>query len=235
MGDYTIELRKIEHWFFDAMRDYPIYEEAHREELNLKIFNHYKYREIGFETVDMFLDRLRVRMNEIMPTYNELYRSCDIEFDPLSSIDLWSDTTGESASQTASKGSTDGREETVSTGKTESGSTTTNYEMPQTFLSGNEDYATAASQTDATGKTGSQTTGSSRGESESDSKSTGQSRSSTHQHGRSEPAADMIQRFRNQIVNVDLEIIGQLSDLFMSLFSQPLQMTHRGGPYGYLY
>lgn len=235
MSDYTIELRRVEGLFFEAMSDYPIYDESHREELNIKIFQHYKYREIGFETVDMFLDRLRTRMFEIMPAFNELYRSCDIEYDPLSSVDMWSDTSGESETSAANRSTTDGSESTTSTGTSGSKSKTVNYEMPQTFLSGSEDYATAASETDADGTTGSEATQSSHGESVGESKSSGTTESSTHQHGRGEPAADMIQRFRAQIINIDLEIIGELSDLFMSLFSQPLQYTHRGGRLGYLY
>ena len=235
MSDYTIELRRIEDLFYKAMSDYPIYEEAHREELNLKIFRHYKYREVGFETVDMFLDRLRARMFEIMPAFNELYRSCDIEFDPLSSVDMWSDTSGESETATASSSTADGSESTTSTGTSSSNSKTVNYEMPQTYLSGSEDYATAASETDADGTTGSQATQSSHGENTGESKANSANKSSTHQHGRGEPAADMIERFRAQIINVDLEIVNQLSDLFMSLFSQPLQYTHRGGSLGYLY
>ena len=35
-----------------------------REELNKKILNYYKYREIGFETVGRFLDELEISMNE---------------------------------------------------------------------------------------------------------------------------------------------------------------------------
>lgn len=65
-----------------ALSDYPLYEAPKvydliptREELNERLLNHYKYREIGFETIGMFLDELRITMGEIMPKYNELFKT----------------------------------------------------------------------------------------------------------------------------------------------------------------
>ena len=46
-----------------------------REELNTRLLNHYKYREIAFETVGRFLDQLQITMSEIMPRYNELLKT----------------------------------------------------------------------------------------------------------------------------------------------------------------
>lgn len=65
-----------------ALSTYPLYqnEKAYdlvpkREELNQRLLDHYKYREIGFETVGRFLDELRITMGEIMPRYNELLKT----------------------------------------------------------------------------------------------------------------------------------------------------------------
>lgn len=49
-----------------------------REQLNKKLLDYYKYREIGFETVARFIDELSITMNEIMPYYNQLFRSVHI-------------------------------------------------------------------------------------------------------------------------------------------------------------
>lgn len=49
-----------------------------RSELNQRLLNHYKYREIGFETVGRFLDELEFTMCEIMPYYNELFKSVEV-------------------------------------------------------------------------------------------------------------------------------------------------------------
>lgn len=72
-----------------ALSTYPLYEQKStndkiagiipkRSELNQKLLNHYKYREIGFETVGRWLDELEIAMNEIMPYYNQLFHSVDI-------------------------------------------------------------------------------------------------------------------------------------------------------------
>lgn len=74
-----------------ALSDYPLYEKVSREELNKKILNHYKYREIGSETVGRFLDEFRTTMHEIMPYYNQLYKSQDIMDnieDPFGNVDI---------------------------------------------------------------------------------------------------------------------------------------------------
>ena len=68
-----------------ALSTYPLYTPEkkydiipNREALNKKLLNHYKYREIGFETVGRFLDELQNTMEEIMPRYNELLKTCEI-------------------------------------------------------------------------------------------------------------------------------------------------------------
>ena len=65
-----------------ALSTYPLYasEKAFdliptREELNKKLLDHWKYHEIGFETVGRFLDELEITMCEIMPRYNELFKT----------------------------------------------------------------------------------------------------------------------------------------------------------------
>ena len=62
-----------------------------REELNEKILNHYKYREIGFETIGRFLDELKITMAEIMPYYNEMFKTIVIMADlenPFDNVDI---------------------------------------------------------------------------------------------------------------------------------------------------
>lgn len=136
MADYTIELRTICEDLAEMSGsaynevipvaapllfnfDYPIFDEEYRPVLEQKIIKHFYTREIAHETVGMFMLRLDVKMNEIMPYYNELYKSAKFEFDPLTDIHYTS----------ANKGtiSTDGQ----SSGN--SGSTT------------NQDYSTQSS------------------------------------------------------------------------------------------
>lgn len=81
-----------------AMSTYPLYQSKSkeeyiptyiptREELNQKILNYYKYREIGFETFGRFLDELETALIEIMPRYNQLYFSADQDFNIIYNVD----------------------------------------------------------------------------------------------------------------------------------------------------
>lgn len=63
--------------------DYPIFDEKYRKTLETKILKHYYTREIGLETVGLWKHFLDVKMNEIMPYYNQLYKSALLEYDPL--------------------------------------------------------------------------------------------------------------------------------------------------------
>lgn len=68
--------------------DFPIYDESYRSVLETKIIKHYYTREIGFETVGLWERFLDMKMNEIMPYYNQLYKSATLEFNPLYDVDL---------------------------------------------------------------------------------------------------------------------------------------------------
>lgn len=123
-----------------AMSTYPIYvkksKEEHipsyiptREELNTKIINAYKYREIGFETIGRFLDELEISLNEVMPYYNQLFFSADQDYNLLMNVDYTRtiDTAKEGTSSSTASGNTSGTSSmTENSGgtSTESGSNT---------------------------------------------------------------------------------------------------------------
>lgn len=67
--------------------DFPIYDESYRSVLESKILKHYYTREIGFETVGLWEHFLDMKMNEIMPYYNQLYKSALLDFNPLYDVD----------------------------------------------------------------------------------------------------------------------------------------------------
>ena len=69
----------------------PMYKnetEAHRTGLLKKILLHYYTREIGYETVGLWKLKLNQKMIEIMPYYNQLYESAELEFDPFKNVDV---------------------------------------------------------------------------------------------------------------------------------------------------
>lgn len=71
-----------------GMNSYPIFKEEYRDILNQKIKDHYWDREIGFETAGMFKRYINVKMNEIMPLYNQMYESELLEIDPFNDYNL---------------------------------------------------------------------------------------------------------------------------------------------------
>lgn len=107
MAKYTVELRSLmEDGFFkdkidEVLSKYPLYKGSvnprlsevipTREELNEKLLNHYKYREIGFEAPGRFIDELGKTMVEIMPYYNQRFRTVEIMVnieDPFGNVDV---------------------------------------------------------------------------------------------------------------------------------------------------
>lgn len=68
--------------------DFPIFDESYRSVIETKILKHFYTREIGLETVGLWKLKLNVKMNEIMPYYNQMYKSALLEFNPLYDVDV---------------------------------------------------------------------------------------------------------------------------------------------------
>lgn len=67
---------------------FPIFDETYRKELCVKILRHYWTREIGQETYGAWKVRLETKLCDIMPYYNQLYKSELLEFNPLFDVDF---------------------------------------------------------------------------------------------------------------------------------------------------
>jgi hypothetical protein len=67
--------------------DFPIFDEKYRAELCKKILRHYYTREICCETVGRWKLFLSDKMKNIMPYYNQLYKSELLKIQPLVSVD----------------------------------------------------------------------------------------------------------------------------------------------------
>lgn len=68
--------------------DFPIFDEAYRNVICTKILMHYYTREICEEVVGLWKLRLQTKMNEIMPYYNQLYKSELLNFNPLNDTEI---------------------------------------------------------------------------------------------------------------------------------------------------
>ena len=119
--------------------DFPIFDELYRPLLETKILKHFYTREIGLETVGLWKLKLDTKLNEIMPFYNQLYKSELIEFNPLYDVDLTRDHTlnrREETKQTGTETADATKNGTVNT--TESGTREgTNRESIDTEENGN--------------------------------------------------------------------------------------------------
>ena len=63
------------------------YNEETKSRLLPKILIHYYQREIGYETVGLWKLKLNQKLREILPYYNQLYASEDLEYNPLQNVD----------------------------------------------------------------------------------------------------------------------------------------------------
>ena len=174
---------------------YPIYDEAYRKVLNEKIKKRYYFREIGFETGELFIWHLDRLMNEIMPYYNEMYKSqlilIDPEFNPLNNLNTTETHTRTGDSKSFSEGVTNGKE--------------TFSDTPSSKL-GNLDYATNISEgeSDSTASLNASTT------EDYTTKLVGS--------GGMRYPADIINEFQKVIQNIDQMILDELNTLFMTIY-----------------
>ena len=127
--------------------DFPIYDENYRSILEKKILKHYYTREISAETVGLWKLWLDARMNEIMPYYNQLYKSALLEFNPLYDVDYTRTYTrkNDGLQESSSSGSSSGTGKTTgkNTGKVNGSkeTTTTNNETGTFSGSKTDKYA----------------------------------------------------------------------------------------------
>lgn len=223
--------------------DFPIFDESYRNVLENKIIMHYYTREIASETVGLWKFWLRTKMNEIMPYYNQLYRSATLEFNPFYDVDLTTDyqrvdngehsnsgTMSESRSESGS-GNASGSESNTDGNKNDHWEYFS--ETPEGGINGvaNLNYLTTALHTtdDKTGSVSSSTSNSENEYENSGSVSRNNSDSGTikniedylhHVKGKSSGASysKLLEEYRKTFLNIDMMIIGELKNLFIQLW-----------------
>jgi hypothetical protein len=189
-----------------GLGDYPIFDENYRNILNGKIIDHYWNREIGSETVEMFQHFMRRTMNEIMPYYNQLYISTRMEFQPLITMSLETKASGtrsEDANTTANNSSTN---------QTNAGARVVSSQTPQTMLRGDEDYASSGTDTN------SQQTGTTSADNNSETKVNANDTTDSVVSGYQGLPSDLIMRYRESFLNIDVNIIEAIEDCFMLIW-----------------
>ena len=214
----------------EAMADYPLYETdpdkqrqfgtaykvPTREELNEKILNHYRFREIGQETFGRWLFELKTSLNEIMPKYNQLFYSADQDFNPIYNVDYERKTIGsQNATSNTNSVGTD-------TSSNDEYTKSVNSKTPQDELHISNtgidqvNYADDASWGKSSGSTNgrNETTGSSVSEGSNESVET------TKGNFGVVSAQDLIIKYRETIINIEQMIINdpRIKELFMLIY-----------------
>ena len=176
---------------------FPIFDEAYRKELCIKILRHFWTREIAHETYGAWKLRMETKLCDIMPYYNQLYKSQLLEFNPLYDVDFTRTTNRDSADTV--NGVNDGT----------SKSTDLFSDTPQNGLQDVEsgEYLTNASVSDNNYRNNNTTN------SNSNENFWEKVQGRTHK-----PAAQLLMDFRKSFLNIDMLIIDELESLFMQLW-----------------
>lgn len=196
--------------------DFPIFDEQYRAELCKKILRHYYTREICCETVGRWKLFLSDKMKKIMPYYNQLYESQLLKINPFVSVDR-SVTHEGSGSETKS---TKRNGTNSSSSRTDGNTDTWSYysDTPQGGISGldTNDYLTNATHNVGTDSTSSVLNGSTI-----DNETGSENRSDSYVDkvlGYEGNQSDMLLKFRETFLNIDMMIIDELKDLFFTLW-----------------
>jgi hypothetical protein len=200
---------------------YPIFNEKYRDILNGKIIDEYYNQEIGTETIDNFTLILRKKMDQIMPYYNQLYLSQELEFDPLLTMDI------HSVGVNAVEGTETANATNVAETKTIAKSRATNLNFPQTALAGDADYATSAVDSNSDSDADATSNQDSNSESKTD------SNSDTRVTGYQGITSNLILAYRNSLINIDTMVIDEIKDCFMMLHNNG--DSYSANNYGWIY
>lgn len=241
---------------------FPIFDESYRVPLETKILRHYYTREIGLETVGLWRLKLETKLNEIMPYFNQLYKSELLEFNPFYDVELGTTRNNEhkqveNATENAdatSKSETDTTQTTkdtiADTDNTTIDSTVTRNnteknaysDTPQGQVSNVDNYSYLTNYrnvnnngSDTTDETNNRTynrkaDGTLTGNITNNSSSTNEVQNNKNitstddyiekvsgKRGTSSYSS-MLKEFRETFLNVDMQVIDSLSDLFMGVW-----------------
>jgi len=198
---------EVEGWFKDyELTDYLTTEQIqtitenglwNKDKLAKKIVDHFLTEQIGFETIGLFRQKVKITMEEIMESKLPLIYSRAIEYDPLVNVDF-TETMERSVTN-------EGESSSNSSGLSVNSDTPQGQISKANILAGNYASSTSASEGEATGNSSNE-----MGE-EYTKRVKGNS-------GVSATAQKMVEQFRDNIRAIDYEIIKELEPLFMIIY-----------------
>lgn len=213
-----------------AMSTYPLYQTdtsvtreygtaytiPTRQELNDKILNYYRFREIGQETFGRWLFELETALKEIMPKYNQLFYSADQDYNPIYNVDYRKtidrnrsdSSTGTQSSESSSTNSEYGKGVSSQTPQDSLNISNTGIDTVQYADEANWSKTSGSDSTDMSG------TSSSEGEEEESTVET------TKGNFGVVSAQDLVIKYRETIINIEQQIIHdpRIEELFMLIY-----------------
>lgn len=199
-----------------------------------KVIDHFRFRQIGFETPGRFIFEFQQKFKEIMPYYNQMYHSVDLMnavSDPLENYNMVEEKSGNAnGSSSGTKGSTITDAGTSSETGQESQMNDVrlhrHLDTPQGRVQNLTDgYVSYADKDDSTtdtrsssksGNINNTTTGSENNEQTAESEYS----ETLSRHGNIGVTtyAQMLKGYRETFVNVDMMIIDELDEVFLQTF-----------------
>lgn len=225
MAAFTIELKKVValHPDDQGLNDYPVYKNAptgFRAELNKKILDHFWNREIGLESISMWRFNMRRKMAEIMPYYNQLYASELIKIDPISTMNIAGKSKADSTQKNDASATSASTGEQNTTSAQNSTSKTVASDYPQTALDEDDgsQYATSSQQSIGAGTGAGSASETRTGNDTREENGVATQNGETNTVGYTGAPSDLLMRYRMSFLNIDMLVISDLEELFMSVW-----------------
>ena len=207
MSKYTLQLRYIYEDENFKLFDFPynLYDNDLKPWFEEKFYQHFMFYEIGFDTIGMFKQRLMSKLNDIFPYYKQLYeteiRSKGIDF--MLNKDLKESYVRELTSNSNSNQESNVTSNGLSTAGQLTPSLIANSQKIDKFM-------------DSAQKDNSSSNSTSSGESNGNSK---EEYTLTSQGNIGiTSSAELLTKWRETILNIDLMIFEECNDLFMQIF-----------------
>lgn len=212
MAKYSLELRDIYNDksfnLFDF--NYPFYDEDLRKQFEEKFFQWYMFDEIGFPTIGYFKQRLKARLNVIMPYYIKLYET-ELEAKKCNFM-LNKDLKETFIRELENTSTLSSNMQTI--GNNTSGNIGIYSETPQGSISDIEKYMTTANKDN----TISSYEGNNNGSSENSSSGVEKTELISQGNIGITSSAELLDKWRKVIINIDEMILNDLNILFMQVY-----------------
>ena len=207
MSKYTLQLRYLYEDENFNLFDFPynLYDNDLKPLFQEKFFHHFMFYEIGFDTIGMFKQRLMSKLNDIYPYYKQLYetelRTKEIDF--MLNKDLKESYVRELTSNSSSNQESNVTSNGLSTAGQLTPSLIANSQKIDKFMD------TAQKDNSSSNST---STGESNGNSREEYTLTSQGNIGITS------SAELLAKWRETILNIDLMIFEECNDLFMQIF-----------------